>query len=106
MILKPNRGGKGLGVRLFHTADALADYLSSQDYEPPIDGLHLLQQYVRAPTPMITRAEFVGGKFMYAVEVDTSEGFETVPGGRLRIAERPSQVPHHRCDRAVAACSS
>ena len=28
---------------------------------------------------MITRAEFVGGKFMYAVEVDTSEGFELCP---------------------------
>ena len=79
MILKPNRGGKGLGVRLFHTADALADYLAGQDYDPPIDGLHLLQQYVRAPTPIITRAEFVGGKFMYAVEVDTSEGFELCP---------------------------
>jgi hypothetical protein len=79
MILKPNRGGKGLGVRLFHTGDALADHLASQDYDPPIDGLHLLQQYVRAPKPMITRAEFVGGKFMYAVEVDTSEGFELCP---------------------------
>src|SRR5215470_15858139 len=28
-ILKPNRGGKGLGVRLFHTIDALGDYLYS-----------------------------------------------------------------------------
>ena len=24
VILKPNRGGKGLGVQLFHTADSLA----------------------------------------------------------------------------------
>src|SRR5437867_1970084 len=49
VILKPNRGGKGLGVRLFHTAEALADYVGSAEYEPPVDGLHLLQQYVRAP---------------------------------------------------------
>ena len=87
MILKPNRGGKGLGVRLFHTVDALADYLASQDYDPPIDGLHLLQQYVRAPIPMITRAEFVGGKFMYAVEVDTSEGFELCPADVCAIGD-------------------
>jgi len=78
-ILKPNRGGKGLGVRLFHTSDALADYLDSLNYEPPVDGLHLLQQYVRAPVPLITRAEFIGGRFMYAVEVDTSDGFELCP---------------------------
>jgi len=78
-ILKPNRGGKGLGVRLFHTSDALADYLDSLDYAPPVDGLHLLQQYVGAPVPLITRAEFIGGRFMYAVEVDTSDGFELCP---------------------------
>lgn len=87
MILKPNRGGKGLGVRLFHTADALADYLASQEYDPPIDGLHLLQQYVRAPIPMIIRAEFVGGRFMYAVEVDTSEGFELCPADICAVGD-------------------
>src|SRR5712671_6593670 len=78
-ILKPNRGGKGLGVRLFRTADALTGYLDGADYEPPVDGLHLLQQYIRAPQPLITRAEFIGGRFLYAVEVDTSEGFELCP---------------------------
>jgi hypothetical protein len=84
VILKPNRGGKGLGVRLFHRAAALADYLNGPDYQPPVDGLHLLQQYVRAPVvgpsgPLITRAEFIGGRFLYAVEVDTSDGFELCP---------------------------
>ncbi len=78
-ILKPNRGGKGLGVRLFEAADALQAYLDSPEYEPPVDGLHLLQEYVRAPQPVITRAEFVGGRFLYAVEVDTSDGFELCP---------------------------
>ena len=79
VILKPNRGGKGLGVRLFHTAAALAQYVESTDYEPPVDGLQLLQEYIRAPQPLITRAEFIGGRFLYAVEVDTSEGFELCP---------------------------
>ena len=85
VILKPNRGGKGLGVRLFHTAEALAGYVGSADYEPPVDGLHLLQQYIRAPLPQITRAEFVGGKFIYAVEVDTSEGFELCPADACAV---------------------
>src|SRR5580692_5932186 len=59
VILKPNRGGKGLGVRLFHTAEALAGYTASAEYEAPVDGLHLLQQYVRSPDTLITRAEFI-----------------------------------------------
>jgi len=86
-ILKPNRGGKGLGVRLLHNADALAGYLEGPDYEPPVDGLHLLQQYVRAPVPLITRAEFVGGRFMYAVEVDTSDGFELCPADVCAVGD-------------------
>src|ERR1051325_1691600 len=59
VILKPNRGGKGLGVRLFHTPVALADHVGGPDYEPPVDGVQLLQEYVRAPAPLITRAEFI-----------------------------------------------
>src|ERR1700686_11629 len=37
-ILKPNPGGKGLGVRLFSSAGAMPDYLESPEYEPPVDG--------------------------------------------------------------------
>jgi hypothetical protein len=85
VILKPNRGGKGLGVRLFHTEAALSGYADSAEYEPPVDGLHLLQQYVRAPAPFITRAEFIGGRFLYAVEVDTTDGFELCPADQCAI---------------------
>jgi hypothetical protein len=86
-ILKPNRGGKGLGVRLFYSAGALADYLDGPDYDAPVDGLHLLQQYVRAPAPLITRAEFIGGRLMYSVEVDTSDGFELCPADVCAVGD-------------------
>src|SRR5215469_8100242 len=87
--LKPNRGGKGLGVRLFQSPEALADHLESPEYEAPIDGIQLLQQYIRAPVPLITRAEFVGGRFMYAVEVDTSDGFELCPADVCAVEDQP-----------------
>ena len=87
VILKPNRGGKGLGVQLFASTDSLAAYLASDTYEAPVDGLHLLQEYVRAPRPFITRAEFVGGRYLYAVEVDTSDGFELCPADACAIGD-------------------
>lgn len=87
VILKPNRGGKGLGVRLFHSAEALATYVAGPDYEAPVDGLHLLQQYVRSPDALITRAEFVGGRFLYAVEVDTRDGFELCPADACQVGD-------------------
>ncbi len=92
VILKPNRGGKGLGVRLFHTAEGLADYVNGPEYEVPVDGIQLLQRYVRAPRPVITRAEFVGRRFVYAVEVDTSEGFELCPADVCAIGEAACPV--------------
>lgn len=78
-ILKPNRGGKGLGVQLFGSIDAIAAFLDGPDVDEPIDGLWLMQEYVQAPEPYIIRCEFVGGKFLYAVRVDASGGFELCP---------------------------
>lgn len=92
VILKPNRGGKGLGVQLFQSSDSLAAYLDGPVYEAPVDGLQLLQEYVRAPRPFITRAEFVGGRFLYAVEVNTSEGFELCPADACAIGDASCPV--------------
>jgi hypothetical protein len=99
VILKPNRGGKGLGVRLFGSAEGLADYVASDGYEPPVDGLHLLQEYVRAPRPVITRAEFVGGRFLYAVDVDTSDGFELCPADACAVGDANCPVGEAPRDR-------
>jgi hypothetical protein len=35
--------------------------------------------------PLITRAEFIGGRFLYAVEVDTSDGFELCPADACAV---------------------
>ena len=85
LILKHNRGGKGLGVRLFLSRTALHEHLGSAEFEEPIDGITLVQQYISAPEPFITRLEFVGGRFLYAVRVDTSQGFELCPADACRI---------------------
>ena len=95
-ILKPNRGGKGLGVQLFQSVEAIAAYLDAMPAEEaPIDGVWLVQEYIRAPEPFITRCEFVGGRFHYAVRVDTSEGFELCPADACNVADAfcPAETP-------------
>lgn len=86
-ITKHNRAGKGLGVQLFHSIEGLKDYLEGPDFDEPIDGITLIQEYIKAPEPFITRCEFVGGKFVYAVQVDTSEGFELCPADACQIGD-------------------
>ena len=71
-ITKHNRAGKGLGVALFHDVPALERHLASPAFQDSVDGITLIQEYIRAPEPFITRVEFVGGEFLYAVRVDTS----------------------------------
>ncbi len=79
-IAKHNQGGKGLGVRLFGRHQEFEDYLASAGYEPPADGITLLQEYLRAAEPRITRAEVVGGEFVYAITADTAAGgFQLCP---------------------------
>ncbi len=87
VLLKPNRGGKGLGVRLFETPAALAAHVEGEDFEPPLDGAMLMQEYVRAPEPHIIRCEFVGGAFLYAVRVDASDGFELCPADACEVGD-------------------
>jgi hypothetical protein len=86
-ITKHNRAGKGLGVQLFHSVEALQQYVESAAFEDSVDGITLVQEYIQAPEPFITRCEFVGGKFVYAVRVDTSEGFELCPADACQIGD-------------------
>jgi hypothetical protein len=79
VVLKPNRGGKGQGVRLFDTAESLSDFAAGDDFEESIDGVSLVQQYLYSPEQYITRVEFIGGEFFYAVRVDTGGSFELCP---------------------------
>lgn len=79
VIFKPNRGGKGDQVTLFDSVDKLIRYVESDSYQPTVDEIALLQDYIYAPDRSITRAEFIGGAFYYAVRVDTSDGFELCP---------------------------
>jgi hypothetical protein len=88
-ITKHNRAGKGLGVRLFDDMEGLRAYLDGGEFEDSVDGVTLIQQYIEAPEPFITRLEFIGGRFHYAVRVDTSEGFLLCPADACDTDERP-----------------
>jgi glutathione synthase/RimK-type ligase-like ATP-grasp enzyme len=86
-ITKHNRAGKGLGVQLFHSIEALESYVNSAEFDEPLDGITLIQEYIKSPDSSITRCEFIGGEFIYAVRVDTSEGFELCPADACRIED-------------------
>ena len=103
LILKPNRGGKGAGVQLFNTINAMESFLDSEAYEPGPDGIMLFQEYIKSPDSSIFRNEFVGGKHLYTVRVDTSQGFELCPADVCQIDDLACPVGEETGDELSTA---
>ena len=91
LVVKPNRGGKGLGVTRFDSVDELAAALPLP--EEPVDGVLLVQEYVEPIRPRITRAEIVGGELVYAITADTGRGgFELCPADACAVDGTPASL--------------
>nr|WP_239536763.1 alpha-L-glutamate ligase [Arthrobacter roseus] len=85
-IIKHNQGGKGVGVRKIDSLAELKDYVFSDEFEDSQDGITLVQEYIQAKEPFITRAEFIGGEFVYAIQADTARGgFQLCPADSCAI---------------------
>ena len=98
-ITKHNQGGKGLGVQRFDSAEQFDAAAKAGDLGESADGIVLLQEYVRAAEPFITRAEFVGGRFHYAVRVDTSAGsFQLCPADACAVPVDGQGLAPAACD--------
>lgn len=85
-VTKHNQGGKGLGVRRFDGYHDLEAYVHGEEYEEPVDGITLIQEYVKAADGGITRVEIVGHELVYAVRGDTERGgFQLCPADACAI---------------------
>lgn len=84
-ITKHNQGGKGLGIHLFGDAEAFEAHLESGDFDDGPDGKVILQQYIEAADPFITRVEIVGGRFLFAMRSATDDGFELCPSDACQL---------------------
>lgn len=90
VIVKPNRGGKGLGVQRFESPAELAAFAADPDaIADSVDGVWLVQELFETTDGTITRAEFIDGKFHYAIQVATGGSFELCPAEACDIGERP-----------------
>ena len=87
VILKPDCGGKGAGVQLFESGEALARIAESGGLGLDPQSTVLVQAYIKPKEPFIVRNEFVGGKHLYSVRVDTTDGFELCPADACEIGD-------------------
>ena len=75
VLVKPNIGGSGAGIRSFSTPEELADAAGRGDLELGLDGTAVVQEYLAAEGGSIVRVEILGGEFLYAIRI------RLMPGG-------------------------
>jgi glutathione synthase/RimK-type ligase-like ATP-grasp enzyme len=80
LIVKANIGGSGAGIARYSSRDELLQSIADGTVPSSIDGVLLVQDYVPARGGTIIRIETLGGRFLYAIEVESAgDTFDLCP---------------------------
>jgi hypothetical protein len=78
VVVKPNVGGSGAGIRRFDTPDELTDALETLDFG--LDRTALVQEFSPPAGSSIVRVEVLNGTFLYAIRIHTTgDTFDLCP---------------------------
>lgn len=92
IVVKPNIGGSGAGVKRFDGISQLRHAVESQSGTPDalqfgLDSTALVQEFIPAQDSHIVRVEVLNGKFLYAIKVYiTGETFDLCPADICRTS--------------------
>lgn len=104
VVVKPNVGGSGAGIRRFDAPAELADAAAADALDLGPDSTGLVQEYIPAEHSRITRVEVLAGRFLYAIRVYSpgdvfnlcpADVCQTVGGAHLERAACPADAPDH-----------
>jgi hypothetical protein len=85
VVVKPNIGGSGAGVKRFDTVEALQAAADANELAFGLDSTALVQEFIPAKDSHIVRVEVLNGKYLYAIKVHiTGETFDLCPADICR----------------------
>jgi hypothetical protein len=88
IVVKPNIGGSGAGVKRFDSADGLAKAADENTLVFGIDSTALVQEFIPARDAHIVRVEVLNGRYLYAIKVHiTGETFDLCPADICRTTD-------------------
>ena len=80
LIIKPNIGGSGAGIKKFNSAAELRGAVEENSLSFGIDNVALVQEFFTARDGVITRVEVLGGEYLYAIQIHiTGDTFDLCP---------------------------
>lgn len=78
-LVKANIGGSGAGITRYSDVDELEQSIRDGSVPQSIDQVLLVQDHVPARGGTILRIETLGGRYLYALEVESGESFDLCP---------------------------
>ena len=100
LVIKANIGGSGAGILRYDSLEQLREFVADGLVPDSIDKVWLIQEYVPVRDHKITRLETMGGKFLYAIDVDGGGGFDLCPADACLIAPGKAAIKIGRADPA------
>ncbi len=86
VIVKPNIGGSGAGIKRFDSLDELKGAAETGQLELGLDNTGLVQEYLLPRDASIVRVEILNGKFLYAIKLrlESPTSFNLCPADYCR----------------------
>jgi biotin carboxylase len=80
VVVKPNIGGSGAGVRRFDSIEELQAAAALGDLSLGVDSTALVQEFIPQEESRIVRVEVLGGKYLYGIRIYTpGNSFDLCP---------------------------
>jgi hypothetical protein len=74
VLVKPNVGGSGAGIRSFQTPAELGEAVAEDTVDLGLDGTGLVQEHLPAADESVIRVEILGGELLYAIKLRLMPG--------------------------------
>lgn len=100
LLVKANVGGAGAGIARYDSLEALSAAVAERAVPESVDKVLLVQDHVPARGGTIVRVETLGGRYLYALEIESGSSFDLCPAdaclaapGRAAVAMRAFDPP-------------
>lgn len=90
LVIKADIGGAGAGIMRFDTAAQLAEAVDQGATPDSVNGVVLVQALVPRRNNVITRVEMLGGRYLYALDIQSGEDtFDLCPADATESGRPP-----------------
>ncbi len=90
LVVKADIGGAGAGIVRYDSAEQLAAAIADGSAPMGVNGVALVQDYVPRRGSKVTRVETLGGRFLYAIDIESAgDTFDLCPADACAIDRPP-----------------